>query len=1016
MEDLGTAPCYPCQINGVECTREQPACLNCLECGLPCDYYSVGNVLSNYVHYNRETLTDDHYHGEHPSKRRANTSGGAGAGVAGGTGGAVGASRRGERVRRGERSQGAVSRRQVGENSANKGQLRGPGGELQGAGSNHGPVLGPGPGPGPGHGLDMSLTLLLLHLLTGSFYPYGTDVGSFYGPRLDLKIFTPGGGPPGPENRNGLYPQGYRESSIQEKGGDGLPYTGQDGQPPVFGQGKGREDAVHSHATYTDQAGYTNYNNQAGYTHPGYTIQNYTLESTENLGQFQGVDLHQYGDFGDVGTSGQAPGNQQWLALGGHNWGPPNWGAPTWGPQPSTLPSLGTTNLDAQTSGQSSAQTEGLGLPNAIPLKKTFSRLPPSTKQAAQAGAAAKLHSMHNMEFHIVLSIDFVAWNLELHLIWHATLALAAHALRANGCKYFGLIHDLAEIRALRHVLHKKAINYYDRAISLLRDIISTNDFNISLILVASSLLNKAATYDSVRSDVPVTFSKGMLSVINDLYRKNDVLKLSEDLAWSLDFLEYASNFIYIPTYDPTFLVEVREKLDEFGEIMKSYFEIYPEDKKRMMLTYCYRLFQEYFDFVMGVIEDYKPKGSTGSSDQPENEPTSASVDEASSNLSKNIPPQILYQLMRRWFIIIPPFAQVPASIKHPIEKNLAYMYLSMNMVLMALFPSVMYMFMLSFVGGVPFYIENPVHLLDYDGLEQRLDAKLRHRMLKIHVHSIRVGAFFRQRFNTLGMFFGDNQRREPLVHPEVVRTMINEVPIHRFDLSVLQLMNFNHIPGSISLRCDAAIKRNKITAASVFHYNLSHFEYFQSNPEYNTSTADQDNKVVLSSSTVQDPILQFHLRNTNNFEPALMSQNKRELRRAMLKHEAPDYLIWFEWEIAQETMKKLEDAYTSFFQNYRDLPEPSSLTDLNVESGFFNMDYNPIVLVRSIDPLTIFERRSRKDPQSLTSRVQVLLTHEVRRHAINQEFSSTTEDSAEHEEVEDVDEFYNDLLPELFI
>ncbi|CAH2353108.1 hypothetical protein CLIB1423_09S02960 [[Candida] railenensis] len=644
-----------------------------------------------------------------------------------------------------------------------------------------------------------------------------------------------------------------------------------------------------------------------------------------------------------------------------------------------------------------SRSTHFKALPNALTKPLTIHTTSKEEFKRAVTLTEKHLEAMHNVELHVILQYNYSPDRQSSFLISSSILSLVANILRATGVKYFkNSTISTMEIELIRNQLHKISLKYYDQSISLLKNTILDPHFEIPIAIISSSLLTKVSMFESEDFSLPNTFSLGMVSIFQDLYNREDIGRLSNELSWTLDFLDFAAKASNFPTYNPQYLKEYIRKCESLGVALQEYFSIFPDDPKKRILTYNFNNLLNYVKMIDEVI--FKDQdGRTG-----------------------NLPIDKLYEILRRWYINIPPIAQIVGSLKHPIEKLIGYYYLAFSRSLENLFPQVRSTFILSFNGGIPLFFEFFYkHITKFEEFyASQLPDSLLFKLEELFSYALRIGTFFRKRFNILAIMFGD-QRSDPEIRAEVIRKAINEVMVSEFDRTILKCINFPHIPSSLHISIPKS-EEKKITP-EIYYYNKNHYDWliFEKdisnsspvlrNPPGLTGKDSNKRKGSMLNPASTDPLLNFHLKNTLSLDiPSLEANEGRWPPKLdiLQQNNNVDYSVWFEWNTRKSILKHLESEYRDLFQNFNNPPLPHSFRTLSPESWFYPEDCNPTRLVEA-DRIRIYKRRVIKNKISLKVKIQTILDNESRRKGLIV--------SAKEVKPTNGDIFYNDLDEALY-
>lgn len=623
-----------------------------------------------------------------------------------------------------------------------------------------------------------------------------------------------------------------------------------------------------------------------------------------------------------------------------------------------------------------------------------------------------ELGSMHTVETQVIGRYFYSPNSVAAELMTSAYFALVANFFKASGCKYFRTTaphntDSTQEISRQRAVFHTLSIKYYNNAIVYLKRLISGPDYELTIALVASSMLNRVALYECNNSKVSTTFLNGMLSIYDVLYRDETLRKLPHELAWSLNFLDFLSKSRHFPPYNPQFLVEFQRKISLMGQLLLRYFEANPHDCKRKALAYDYNNLSKYVAYVMKItLVKGRPK--------------------VNPDIEQMVSPPQLFELLRRWYVIMPPYTQIHVSLKHPMAKILGYFYFGFAICLDSIFPETMHMYKLTFNGGVQLYINfvRQHHFGFSAQFTRGLPSTLTEDMTKMLAYILRLTTFFRKRYNILAVFFGE-QRISPEVQAELIRKKINEIMVTEFDKISLAIINYPYISSSIDPEGMGIDTSN--LPADLFYYNRSHLAHLrdsESHPYVNTDTCALINAAARpplstpgarnDNPSLVDPVLRRHIKMVTNLDLFATDLGSWERRVQNVSHNtAIDYLIWFEWSVCKSILRVLEQQFRVFCEdlatdNNGPVGSPKNLVALKHGSWLLELDYDPALLA-TFNHFAIYKRRNVTKDSVLRQKIRSILDNERRRR--DQQYAS------EMVEVnyDDTLNFYDDLSESLW-
>lgn len=274
---------------------------------------------------------------------------------------------------------------------------------------------------------------------------------------------------------------------------------------------------------------------------------------------------------------------------------------------------------------------------------------------------------------------------------------------------------------------------------------------------------------------------------------------------------------------------------------------------------------------------------------------------------------QLIYKLLRRWLLMMPPKMHILTSLGHPMERVLMLMYKTLTSILNNVFPSAMFMYLLGFNGGLTLWYDTH-HTIPK---ETDLTCNI---LQSIERYCFRVNSFFKIRNNQLAMIFG------PLIGgkgitPMDVRSDINEIMIRDFTNSLIRLYNFIHLPLKSKPTATPDMLHNLQRMGNPYPYNREHFELL---------------KAYMTDSTkgfqTSDPLLRFHLSNTTDYK--LPDDDSQPL----------DYKLWLSEDEVEHYLVRLNQEYSELFK--KGFPVPRDTTKLDWRTGLYMDDSEPFSLI----------------------------------------------------------------------
>lgn len=656
-------------------------------------------------------------------------------------------------------------------------------------------------------------------------------------------------------------------------------------------------------------------------------------------------------------------------------------------------------------------------LPHLLP----WSYLSHPATSETPGGGAPSLENLERELFHQISCKAFL--QADSKLLLNSVLALSCYYLQSNCIKSFDNISDLLKTR---HSIMKLSAKYYGKALHYLRTLLSTKNYDITMAILSSSLLNKIAIFEYPKLDYSITFSKGVFNILNDLFnnlRQQDSKitkflsgnKSLVDISWIINFLMHASKSYYFPSYDPALLDEFLGILDKLKGIL---LKVSPD---KQIIFY----FNHLYKFVLKLISLIKTHG----------------VDAISTD------PILLYSLLRRWLVILPSKVHVLEYLEDPMEKTIMNLYSTLTKILDNLFPRVIFYFLQRFSGELTLWSEPRKELalqeINHSQLYSMFDhfGEYKVDLLKINIYAFRLSSFFQKRINILTIFFGD-QRTKNELPAKIIRSLSNEVMVRDFNHTVIQYYHYFHFPGVVKFTKTPLIVhnlKNRFNAKMLYNYNRQHYNQFLSNDSNKLS------KEVLQS-TSADPMLKFHITNTvnNHLEKDLYYESDSEdktlpkaedsisgilstvastisaassrlllvllfsngsSKGSMMIHDGEDdstnsqkainYMLLLEGSCSKAVTKMLSRDYqTLFLGKYKLDPGPEISYNINHSTGMLMEDKDPILLVNELSLHTAFLRKIQDVTSDASIGRFVIDFYERRNTLFNQRLATKPDDS----------------------
>lgn len=532
--------------------------------------------------------------------------------------------------------------------------------------------------------------------------------------------------------------------------------------------------------------------------------------------------------------------------------------------------------------------------------------------------------SQDYMENILLSKLKLHRFSLTSELVLNSILALVAYYLRSNTVKSFEgfSLANKSQALHLRSTLLNIATKYYGHSISLLRSFILLPKYDVSVALIASTVLNSVALYEYKSLYYLITYSHGIISIFNDiLVNKKDI---SKEVPWSANFVICCSKSVYFPPYNPRLLIEFKSYIMSFGSLIlgdtspsiKYHFNILSEFTSKLI-----RICQE------NTIDGLKQK------------------------------PSVLYMILRKWFLILPSKVRVLNYLKDPLEKCLMHLFSSLTSILNNLFPIVIFLFLQSFDGGVPLWYKQ-----SYKVSNTAFDGSLYSQKIKqIETYCIRVSTFFRKRFNILSSYFNDLKTDTEDLAVEISRS-INEIPISSFTDKTLKYYNYPHFLKDVKIDKSDDVQYNlhHIFDSSIFDYNPENYQHFLSSAsDSSRDDSFSDNYIHNDQESVGNLNLLSGSLKSNDIIPPDSDHRNLDSSIPPPSSDRLHLAMFFDEGFCLLAKYSLANDYQHLFKYGHSKQSPIH-QKLNTNTGLLYEDADPLQLLKGDSISTVLARKER--------------------------------------------------------
>lgn len=445
--------------------------------------------------------------------------------------------------------------------------------------------------------------------------------------------------------------------------------------------------------------------------------------------------------------------------------------------------------------------------------------------------------SLDRIEMNLLNTMNLKYENDELIGMFYTTMSLSSFYLRCNAIKSFKNFsyESTKEIHKLRNGLLAISSRYYGIAISKLRKIILKPNYNVSIAIFVSSYLNKISVYEYKDYHHSIAFSKGTAGIFNDSVSRND-----KTISWSIKFLIKSSKSLYIPSYAPNAIYEYFEYLNDYRKQLDQCQAVISDNQFIFQLNFHCNNLVDYTKFIINLFENN-------------------SIETIRNN------PSLLYKILRRYLLIVPPKVSMINYLKDQFELVLMYLFDALARFLDNILPNLPYLFFQGFKGGLTLWF-NPNYQVTNKYI---LGGNQTNELKNILDYCIRISTFFQRRFNKLSTYFGEQKfaSRSNELSPSLIAKQINEVMIYSFKNTRIDYVHYCHLPSAVKFDHNNDFlmeKLSNIEKLRLYDYNLDHYLYLKSEDSHKEAKRNINDLPFQN-----DPVLSHHMGNTTGKKQA---------------------------------------------------------------------------------------------------------------------------------------------------
>ncbi|KAI5969704.1 hypothetical protein CANMA_001367 [Candida margitis] len=301
------------------------------------------------------------------------------------------------------------------------------------------------------------------------------------------------------------------------------------------------------------------------------------------------------------------------------------------------------------------------------------------------------------------------------------------------------------ELAHMRQTCFVKSIHYYDQVVKRLRVALAECGHDPDASCTASYMLSLLSLYDLECSLSSTTcYREGLFDMLEHYSSKSVPIKRPLVVQIELKLMTNIMMTGNLPAYDPTFMNEVRQMLNAFGEILlplcKACTASHELNHPQVQACHFIRLkYRQLLQFMDETIDIYIPR-----------------INNNMANLEAQ--QDLLYQVLTKWVIMFPSQLVFPTPNQGPFEKIMYLFFKLVKNVLFAIFPHVKFFFLRNFDGPILSDIYSSDDYAIYQEISQPRVLRVEPSLYEPHVNQlkhiaaylIRVSTYIEKRFHQL--------------------------------------------------------------------------------------------------------------------------------------------------------------------------------------------------------------------------------------------------------------------------
>jgi len=350
------------------------------------------------------------------------------------------------------------------------------------------------------------------------------------------------------------------------------------------------------------------------------------------------------------------------------------------------------------------------------------------------------------------------------------------------------------ELAHMRQTCLVKTIQYYDEVIKRLRTMLAENSPDPDAACTVSYMLSLTSIYDPERSlHSTICYREGLFDMLEYYNSKSRPADTPVIVQIELKLMTNIMMTGNLPAYNPMFLIEARQMLHSFGDILFPLCEVatasVDSDHPRIRTSQFLQLkYHQLLHFINEAIDVYIPQ-----------------INDKITNLE--VQQDLLYQMLTKWVVIFSSQLTFPTSSQGPLEKIMYLFYKFVKKALFTILPHVKFFFLRNFDGPILLDVYASDDYAIYQQLSHPPNLKVDSSIYEPHVEQLKYIAAFLIRGSTY------IRKRLAILYP----TLMRFIAMHDFQGSDINKWRK-------TIQDITALRAHFLEKMQVFEVNLNSF------------------------------------------------------------------------------------------------------------------------------------------------------------------------------------------------